>query len=33
ADGDLSRQITVDARGEMLELKSTMNSMVAQLSQ
>jgi signal transduction histidine kinase/HAMP domain-containing protein/CheY-like chemotaxis protein len=33
ATGDLSRQITVDARGEMLELKTTMNSMVAQLSQ
>ncbi|THV40950.1 HAMP domain-containing protein [Glycomyces buryatensis] len=33
ARGDLSRQITVDAQGEMLELKSTMNSMVEQLSQ
>ncbi|GAB3996464.1 HAMP domain-containing protein [Glycomyces albus] len=33
ADGDLSRQITVDAQGEMLELKTTLNSMVAQLSQ
>nr|BFF23109.1 hypothetical protein GCM10025732_10740 [Glycomyces mayteni] len=33
AAGDLNRQITVDAQGEMLELKSTMNSMVAQLSQ
>ncbi|WP_100445037.1 HAMP domain-containing protein [Glycomyces xiaoerkulensis] len=33
AKGDLSRQITVDAQGEMLELKSTLNSMVHQLSQ
>jgi signal transduction histidine kinase/HAMP domain-containing protein/CheY-like chemotaxis protein len=33
ANGDLNRQITVDAQGEMLELKSTLNSMVAQLSQ
>ncbi len=33
AKGDLGRQITVDAQGEMLELKSTMNSMVNQLSQ
>ena len=33
AQGDLSRQITVDAQGEILELKTTMNSMVDQLSQ
>ncbi|MEI7054455.1 HAMP domain-containing protein [Nocardioides sp. CCNWLW239] len=32
ARGDLSRQITVDARGEILELKSTINTMVDQLS-
>ncbi|WP_092381219.1 HAMP domain-containing protein [Micromonospora phaseoli] len=32
AKGDLSQKITVDARGEMLELKSTVNTMVDQLS-
>jgi HAMP domain-containing protein/CheY-like chemotaxis protein/signal transduction histidine kinase len=32
ATGDLSRKITVDARGEILELKSTINTMVDQLS-
>jgi HAMP domain-containing protein/signal transduction histidine kinase/DNA-binding response OmpR family regulator len=32
AQGDLSRKITVDARGEILELKSTINTMVDQLS-
>ena len=32
AKGDLSQKITVDARGEILELKSTMNTMVDQLS-
>src|SRR5205823_5710302 len=32
AKGDLSKQITVDARGEILELKNTMNTMVDQLS-
>jgi signal transduction histidine kinase/CheY-like chemotaxis protein/HAMP domain-containing protein len=32
ARGDLSRKITVDARGEILELKSTINTMVDQLS-
>jgi HAMP domain-containing protein/signal transduction histidine kinase/CheY-like chemotaxis protein len=32
ANGDLSRQITVDARGEILELKRTINTMVDQLS-
>jgi HAMP domain-containing protein len=32
ANGDLSQQITVDARGEILELKRTMNTMVDQLS-
>src|SRR2546421_4122527 len=31
ANGDLSRKITVDARGEVLELKSTINTMVEQL--
>ncbi|MDN5750378.1 MAG: HAMP domain-containing protein, partial [Pseudonocardia sp.] len=30
ADGDLSRKITVDARGEILQLKSTVNTMVDQ---
>src|SRR5687768_429609 len=29
AKGDLSRKITVDVRGEVLELKSTSNTMVA----
>src|SRR5205807_1010776 len=32
ANGDLSRKITVDARGEFLELKITINTMVDQLS-
>src|SRR5947199_68134 len=32
AKGDLSQKITVDAQGEMLELKSTVNTMVDQLS-
>jgi len=31
ARGDLSRKITVDVRGEILELKETMNTMVEQL--
>jgi HAMP domain-containing protein len=31
ARGDLSRKITVDAKGEILELKSTVNTMVDQL--
>src|SRR5205085_2571894 len=31
ANGDLSRKITVDAKGEVLELKSTINTMVEQL--
>jgi len=30
--GDLSRKITVDARGEILELKNTVNTMVEQLN-
>ncbi len=30
--GDLSQKITVDARGEILELKNTINTMVEQLS-
>ncbi|REE97652.1 HAMP domain-containing protein [Thermomonospora umbrina] len=32
ARGDLSQKITVDARGEILELKNTVNTMVDQLS-
>jgi HAMP domain-containing protein/signal transduction histidine kinase/CheY-like chemotaxis protein len=32
ANGDLSRKITVDAQGEILELKNTVNTMVDQLS-
>jgi signal transduction histidine kinase/CheY-like chemotaxis protein/HAMP domain-containing protein len=32
ADGDLSQKITVDVKGEMLELKNTVNVMVDQLS-
>ena len=32
ANGDLSKKITVDAKGEMLELKNTVNTMVDQLS-
>src|SRR5207302_1738616 len=30
--GDLSKKITVDVRGELLELKNTINTMVDQLS-
>jgi HAMP domain-containing protein/signal transduction histidine kinase/CheY-like chemotaxis protein len=33
ANGDLSRKITVDAQGEMLELKDTINTMVDRLTQ
>src|SRR4051812_11402244 len=32
ANGDLSKKITVDVRGEILELKDTINTMVDQLS-
>ena len=32
ANGDLTRKITVDAQGEILELKNTINTMVDQLS-
>ncbi|MEH2046323.1 HAMP domain-containing protein [Nostoc sp.] len=32
ATGDLSKKITVDVKGEMLELKNTINTMVDQLS-
>ncbi|HTA84222.1 MAG TPA: HAMP domain-containing protein, partial [Bacteroidia bacterium] len=32
AKGDLSRQITVDVKGEILELKKTINTMVDQLN-
>ncbi len=32
ANGDLSRKITVDVKGEILELKNTVNTMVDQLS-
>ncbi len=32
ANGDLSQKITVDAQGELLQLKSTVNTMVDQLS-
>src|SRR5207244_5065264 len=32
ANGDLSKQITVDVKGEILELKNTVNTMVDQLS-
>src|SRR5207302_7880253 len=32
AKGDLTKKITVDARGEILELKDTINTMVDQLS-
>ena len=32
AKGDLSKKITVDAKGEILELKDTMNTMVDQLN-
>lgn len=29
ANGDLSKQVMVDVRGEMLDLKNTVNSMVS----
>src|SRR5262249_21862144 len=32
ANGDLSRKITVDVRGEILQLKDTINTMVDQLN-
>jgi signal transduction histidine kinase/HAMP domain-containing protein len=32
ADGDLSKKVSVDVRGEMLELKNTINGMVDQLN-
>src|SRR5690606_9911669 len=32
ANGDLTRKIAVEAKGEILELKSTINTMVDQLS-
>src|SRR5256886_2815603 len=32
AEGDLSKKITVDVRGEILRLKNTINSMVDQLN-
>jgi HAMP domain-containing protein/signal transduction histidine kinase/CheY-like chemotaxis protein len=32
ANGDLSKKITVDVKGELLELKSTINTMVDQLN-
>src|SRR5204863_152787 len=32
ANGDLTKKITVDAEGEVLELKNTINTMVDQLS-
>src|SRR6185295_19087083 len=32
ASGDLSKQITVDVKGEILDLKNTVNTMVDQLS-
>src|SRR5205814_2604060 len=32
ANGDLGKKITVDVRGEVLELKNTINTMVDQLS-
>src|SRR5207245_1290223 len=32
ANGDLSKKITVDVRGEILQLKNTINTMVDQLS-
>src|SRR6201747_526241 len=32
ADGDLSKKVSADVRGEMLELKNTINAMVAQLN-
>jgi len=32
ANGDLSRKVTVDVQGEILELKNTINTMVDQLN-
>ena len=32
AKGDFSQKITVDAKGEILELKNTINTMVDQLN-
>ena len=32
ANGDLSKKITVDVKGEILELKNTVNTMVDQLN-
>src|SRR5947209_10142704 len=32
ANGDLSKKITADAKGEILELKNTINTMVDQLN-
>ena len=32
ANGDLSKKITVDVRGEILQLKNTINTMVDQLN-
>src|SRR5262249_34018578 len=32
ANGDLTKKITVDVKGEVLELKNTINTMVDQLS-
>ena len=32
ANGDLGKKITVDAKGEILELKNTINTMVDQLN-
>ena len=32
ANGDLSKKITVDVKGEILELKDTINTMVDQLN-
>src|SRR5438045_2699253 len=32
AKGDLSKKVTVDVRGEILELKNTVNTMVDQLN-
>ena len=32
ARGDLSKKITVDAKGEVLEVKNTVNTMVDQLN-
>ena len=32
ASGDLSKKITVDVKGEILEVKNTVNTMVDQLS-